>query len=200
MSPVLQKLVDEIAKLPGLGKKSAMRLALHILKLPEPEARALAESILQVKQRLHLCSRCGNLTEVELCVICADPRRESGLLCIVESPQEILRLEKATGYRGVYHVLGGVLSPLDGVGPEDLRVAELWKRFETEVFREVILALNPTADGDATSHYLLRELKQRKIPATRLARGVPIGAELEHVDEVTLARALAERTRVDDER
>ncbi|MCL4305964.1 recombination mediator RecR [bacterium] len=197
MSPTLQRLVDEIAKLPGLGKKSAMRLALHILKQSEPEARALAEAIMQVKLRLHLCARCGNLTEAELCVICADPKRDSAMVCIVESPQEILRFEKATGYRGVYHVLGGNLSPLDGVGPADLRIAELWKRADAEKFREVILALSPTADGDATCLYLLRELKHRGIPATRLARGVPIGAEIEHVDEVTLARALAERTRAD---
>ena len=197
MSPTLQRLVDEIAKLPGLGKKSAMRLALHILKQPESEARALAEAIIQVKLRLHMCTRCGNLTEVDLCVVCADPKRDGSVLCVVESPQEILRFEKATGFRGIYHVLGGVLSPLDGVGPEDLRMAELWKRTSSETFREVILALSPTADGDATSLYLLRELKQRNLPASRLARGVPIGAELEHVDEVTLARALAERTRVD---
>ncbi|MBK6910711.1 MAG: recombination protein RecR [bacterium] len=198
MSPTLERLIDQIAKLPGLGKKSALRIALHILKQSEPDARALAEAIMQVKLRLHLCPRCGNLTESELCVICADPKRDSQMLCIVESPQDILRLEKATGYRGVYHVLGGVLSPLDGVGPEALRMAELWTRTTHETFREVILAISPTADGDATSLYLLRELKEKQIPATRLARGVPIGAELEHVDEVTLARALAERTRMDN--
>ena len=197
MSPTLERLVDQIAKLPGLGKKSALRLALHILKQPEPEARALAEAIMQVKMRLHMCTRCGNLTEAELCGICVDSKRDSGLLCIVESPQDILRLEKATGFRGVYHVLGGVLSPLDGVGSEALRIADLWGRTEKESFHEVILALSPTSDGDATSLYLLRELKSRNITASRLARGVPIGAELEQVDEVTLARALAERTKAD---
>lgn len=197
MSPILERLVDQIAKLPGLGKKSALRLALHILKLPDAEARSLAEAIIQVKMRLHMCAKCGNLTEVELCNICSDSKRDAGLLCIVESPQDILRLERATGFRGVYHVLGGVLSPLDGVGPEALRIADLWTRTKQERFREVILALNPTADGDATSLYLQRELKIRSIPATRLARGVPIGAELEHVDEVTLARAMAERTKMD---
>lgn len=197
MSPTLERLIDQIAKLPGLGKKSAQRIALHILKQTEADARALAEAIVLVKTKLHLCAKCGNLTESDLCVICSDPKRDGQLLCIVESPQDILRLEKATGYRGVYHVLGGVLSPLDGIGPESLRMAELWTRTKHESFREVILALSPTADGDATSLYLLRELKDNNIPATRLARGVPIGAELEHVDEVTLARALAERTRVD---
>ena len=197
MSPTLERLVDQISKLPGLGKKSALRLALHILKQSENDARALADAIIQVKMRLHMCKRCGNLTEIELCGICSDAKRDGGLLCIVESPQDILRLEKATGYRGVYHVLGGVLSPLDGIGPESLRMAELWGRTKLEQFREVILALSPTADGDATSLYLLRELKDRNIAASRLARGVPIGAELEQVDEVTLARALAERTRVD---
>jgi len=197
MSPTLERLVDQIAKLPGLGKKSALRLAMHILKQSESDARALAEAIMQVKMRLHMCARCGNLTEVELCSICSDAKRDIGLLCIVESPQDILRLEKATAFRGVYHVLGGVLSPLDGVGPEALRIADLWTRTEHEQFREVILALSPTADGDATSLYLLRELKDRNIIASRLARGVPIGAELEQVDEVTLARAMAERTRVE---
>jgi recombination protein RecR len=197
MSPTLERLVDQIAKLPGLGKKSALRLAMHILKQPEPEARALAEAIMQVKMRLHMCARCGNLTEAELCAICLDAKRDSGLLCIVESPQDIMRLEKATGFRGMYHVLGGVLSPLDGVGPEALRMADLWDRTTKETFREVILALSPTADGDATSLYLLRELKNRNISASRLARGVPIGAELEQVDEVTLARAMAERTRAE---
>jgi len=197
MSPVLERLVDQIAKLPGLGRKSALRLAMHILKQSEADARALAEAIMQVKMRLHMCARCGNLTESELCGICTDSKRNTALLCIVESPQDILRLEKATGFRGVYHVLGGVLSPLDGVGPEALRIAELWKRTEKETFTEVILAVSPTADGDATSLYLLRELKIRKIAASRLARGVPIGAELEQVDEVTLARALAERTSAD---
>lgn len=198
MSPTLERLVDQIAKLPGLGKKSALRLALHILKQSEPDARALAEAIMQVKMRLHMCQRCGNLTEAELCVICLDAKRDGGLLCVVESPQDILRLEKATGFRGVYHVLGGVLSPLDGVAPEDLRIADLWKRTNEQTFREIILALSPTADGDATSLYLLRELKERKIPASRLARGVPIGAELENVDEVTLSRAMAERTKADN--
>ncbi|MBK6765971.1 MAG: recombination protein RecR [bacterium] len=198
MSPTLERLVDQIAKLPGLGKKSALRLALHILKQSEADARALADAIVQVKIKLHLCAQCGNLTEGDLCVICADQKRDGALLCIVESPQDILRLEKATGYRGVYHVLGGVLSPLDGVTPDDLRIADLWKRTDQHVFREVILALSPTADGDATSMYLLRELKARKLAASRLARGVPIGAELENVDEVTLSRALAERTKADN--
>lgn len=198
MSPTLERLVDQIAKLPGLGKKSALRLALHILKQSESDARALAEAIVQVKTKLHLCAQCGNLTESELCVICADAKRDSALLCIVESPQDILRLEKATGFRGVYHVLGGVLSPLDGVTPDDLHIAALWKRADSHTFREVILALSPTADGDATSLYLLRELKERSIPASRLARGVPIGAELENVDEVTLSRAMAERIKADN--
>ncbi len=197
MSPTLERLVDQIAKLPGLGKKSALRLAMHILKQSETDARALAEAIVQVKMRLHMCARCGNLTEVELCSICSDTKRDGELLCIVESPQDILRLEKATAFRGIYHVLGGVLSPLDGVGPEALRMTDLWNRTDHEKYREVILALSPTADGDATSLYLLRELKDRNIAASRLARGVPIGAELEQVDEVTLARAMAERTRAD---
>jgi recombination protein RecR len=197
LSPALGRLIESIAKLPGLGKKSATRLAMHILSKPEADARLLAQAILDVKTKIHLCASCGNLTEEDLCGICRDPKRDSGLLCIVESPQDILRLEKAAGFRGLYHVLGGVLSPLDGVGPDSLRMNELWERVTEKNFREVILALSPTADGDATTLYLMNELRERGTSVTRLARGIPIGAELEQVDEVTLARALEERTRME---
>ena len=197
LSPTLERLIESIAKLPGLGKKSATRIAMHILSNPEADARLLAQAILDVKTMIYLCASCGNLTEEELCGICRDPKRDAGLLCIVESPQDILRLEKAAGFRGLYHVLGGVLSPLDGIGPDSLRMNELWDRIAEQKFREVILALSPTTDGDATTLYLMNELRSRGVSVTRLARGIPIGAELEQVDEVTLARALEERTRME---
>ncbi|MCC6477334.1 recombination protein RecR [bacterium] len=197
LSPALERLIESIAKLPGLGKKSATRLAMHILSKPETEARILAQAILDVKTKIRLCDSCGNLTEEELCGICRDAKRDSGLLCIVESPQDILRLEKAAGFRGLYHVLGGILSPLDGIGPDSLRMNELWDRIQEQNFREIILALSPTADGDATTLYLMNELRARGLKVTRLARGIPIGAELEQVDEITLARALEERTRME---
>ena len=197
LSPALERLIESIAKLPGLGKKSATRLAMHILSKPETEARILAQAILDVKTKIRLCDSCGNLTEEELCGLCRDAKRDSGLLCIVESPQDILRLEKAAGFRGLYHVLGGILSPLDGIGPDSLRMNELWDRIQEQNFREIILALSPTADGDATTLYLMNELRARGLKVTRLARGIPIGAELEQVDEITLARALEERTRME---
>jgi recombination protein RecR len=195
-SPSLERLVDLIAKLPGLGRKSAARLALHILRHSDEEAEALAQAILDVKHRVRLCSVCSNFTEAEVCSICTDPKRDHSLICVVETPGDVIRLEKSGAYRGLYHVLGGTLSPLDGIGPDDLRVAELFQRAGDEAVREVILATNPTTDGDATALYLLRTLKANGMAVSRIARGVPVGAELEHVDEVTLASALEARTRI----
>jgi recombination protein RecR len=195
-SPSLERLVERISKLPGLGRKSAARLALHILRQPDEDARALAQAIIDVKERIHLCRVCANFTEDELCPMCADPRRDSGLICVVETPGDVLRIERTGAFRGLYHVLGGTLSPLDGIGPDELRITELFARLHEGAVREVILATNPTTDGDATALYLVRTLKERNIPASRLARGVPVGSELEQVDEVTLASALESRTRI----
>ena len=195
-SPSLDRLVELIAKLPGLGRKSAARLALHILLRPEEEARELSQAILDVKTKIQLCRTCSNFTEEEYCSLCRDQRRDHGLICVVETPGDVMRLERTASYRGLYHVLGGALSPLEGIGPEDLRIPQLLERLGDGKIREVILATNPTADGDATALYLARELKQRGVTASRIARGVPIGAELEHVDEVTLASAMESRTRL----
>ena len=195
-SPSLDRLVELIAKLPGLGRKSAARLALHILLRPEEEARDLSQAILDVKTKIQLCRTCSNFTEEEYCSLCRDQRRDHGLICVVETPGDVMRLERTASYRGLYHVLGGALSPLEGIGPEDLRIPQLLERLGDGNVREVILATNPTADGDATALYLARELKQRGVTASRIARGVPIGAELEHVDEVTLASAMESRTRL----
>jgi recombination protein RecR len=195
-SPSLDRLVELISKLPGLGRKSAARLALHILLQSEEDAANLAQAILDVKSKIHLCRSCSNFTEEELCFICSDPRRDQGLICVVETPGDVLRLEKTNSFRGLYHVLGGALSPLEGISPEDLRIAALFERLDSGSVREIILATNPTSDGDATALYLARELRDRGLIVSRIARGVPVGAELEHVDEVTLASALESRTRI----
>jgi len=195
-SPSLERLVELISKLPGLGRKSAARLALHILRHSEEEAEALAQAILDVKRLVHLCRVCSNFTESDVCSICTDPKRDHSVICVVETPGDVLRLEKSGAYRGLYHVLGGTLSPLDGIGPNDLRIAELFQRTQENSVREVILATNPTTDGDATALYLVRALKTDGLAVSRIARGVPVGAELEHVDEATLASAMESRTRI----
>ena len=195
-SPSLDRLVELISKLPGLGRKSAARLALFILHQTEDDAKNLAQAILDVKSKIRLCATCSNFTEEEYCSFCRDPRRDRGIICVVETPGDVLRLEKTGSYRGLYHVLGGALSPLEGIGPEDLRIAALFDRLGNGDVREIILATNPTADGDATALYLARELRNHTLIVSRIARGVPIGAELEHVDEVTLASAMETRTRI----
>ncbi len=195
-APSLERLVEQIAKLPGLGRKSAARIALHILRQSETDTANLAQAILDVKSRIRLCRLCSNFTEEDVCSICSDPKRDRSLICVVETPGEVLRLEKTGSYRGLYHVLGGTLSPLDGIGPDDLRIAELFSRLEDGTVREVILATNPTTDGDGTALYLVRGLKEQNIMVSRIARGVPVGAEIEQVDEVTLASALQSRTRM----
>jgi recombination protein RecR len=189
-------LVELISKLPGLGRKSAARLAMHILLQSEDEAKNLAQAIIDVKAKIRLCRSCSNFTEEEYCGICSDPRRDNGLICVVETPGDVLRLEKTNSFRGLYHVLGGALSPLEGISPDDLRIAALFERLDHGTVREIILATNPTSDGDLTAAYLARELRDRGLIVSRIARGVPYGAELEHVDEVTLASAMEARTRV----
>ncbi len=195
-SPSLDRLVELISKLPGLGRKSAARLALHILLQSEEDAKNLAQAIIDVKAKIRLCKSCSNFTEEDYCAICSDPRRDQGLICVVETPGDVLRLEKTNSFRGLYHVLGGALSPLEGISPEDLRIAALFERLDSGSVREIILATNPTSDGDATALYLARELRDRRLVVSRIARGVPVGAELEHVDEVTLASAMESRTRI----
>ncbi len=193
LPPALQDLIDEFARLPGIGRKTATRLALHLLKVPEPEAHALAESILRVKKNIRFCSQCSNITEQDPCAICSDPTRNRKQICVVEDPTGIMMIEKTNEYRGLYQVLGGVISPLDGVGPEDLNIKQLLNRLTGEV-EEVILALNPSTEGEATGIYLSRLIKPLGIKITRLARGVPLGSTLEFVDELTLGKALKSRS------
>jgi recombination protein RecR len=190
----LDDLVNALSRLPGIGRKTALRLAFHILKSERSEADELAGSIKRVKDQIKLCKRCFNFSEKEFCDICGDPNRNSKIICIVEDPQNIHLIEKTNEYNGLYHVLGGIISPLDGIGPEDLRIKELLNRVEG--VEEVIVALNPSTEGEATSIYLARLIKNMGINITRLARGVPLGSSLEFVDELTLSKALQARDKL----
>jgi recombination protein RecR len=191
-SPAVENLVAQLTRLPGVGSRTAHRLAFHLLRVPEDEALALASSIEEVKQRVRFCSECGNLTEEDRCEICRDERRDRALVCVVEQPADLVSLERTHEYRGLYHVLGGSLSPIDGVEPEDLRIDELMSRVEQNGIQEVVLATNPNMTGEATAAYLADRLRGR-VRVTRLASGLPVGGDLEYADEVTLGRALAGR-------
>ncbi|MGA9118413.1 MAG: recombination mediator RecR [Bacteroidota bacterium] len=191
-SESLQQLIDEFAGFPGIGRKTAQRLALHVLKLPREEVLRMADALVGVKDRIRHCSVCSNITEQDPCAICASPKRDRTIICVVEEPNDVMALEKTNEYRGLYHVLGGSLSPLDGVGPEQLRIKELLVRINTEV-GETILAMNPNVEGEATTIYLSRLLKPLGVKVSRLARGIPVGGDLEFSDEATLTRALEGR-------
>ena len=192
----LTALTAALATLPGIGPRSAERLALHLVQAEPGAARRLADAILSARERIRACSACGALTEQDPCLICADPRREPALVCVVERPVDILPLEKAGTFRGRYHVLGGKLSPVNGIEPEDLRIAELERRLAAEPIHEVILALPTDVEGDATSYYLARRLGSRTVRVTRLAHGLPAGSGLEFADELTLSRALEGRREI----
>jgi recombination protein RecR len=191
-APSVDNLIVQLARLPGVGRRTAQRLAFHILKASEADALALADAIREVKERIGFCTECGNLAEEPLCTVCADARRDRSLICVVEDPSDLVALERTHEYRGLYHVLGGALSPIDGVDPEDLRIAELVGRVEGGDVAEVLLATNPTMTGEATAAYLADRLRGRT-RVTRLASGLPVGGDLEYADEVTLGRALAGR-------
>ena len=190
-SPTVERLIVELAKLPGIGPRTAQRLTFHILRLQPAEILPLAKAIAEVKERVGFCRLCFNLAEDELCPVCADPRRDLTILCVVEQPFDIVTIERTREYRGRYHVLGGALSPIDGVEPDDLRIAELVARTQDGV-EEVILATNPTMTGEATAMYVA-EMLPEQIRVTRLASGLPVGGDLEYADELTLGRALAGR-------
>jgi recombination protein RecR len=191
-SPAVENLVAQLSRLPGVGSRTAQRLAFHLLQRPKDEALALALAIQEVKERVRFCRECGNLTEDETCAICLDTRRDHTLICVVEQPVDLVSLERTHEYRGLYHVLGGALSPLDGVEPEHLRVDELIARAERNGVQEVVLAMNPNMTGEATAAYLADRLRGR-VRVTRLASGLPVGGDLEYADEVTLGRALTGR-------
>ena len=189
----MARLIDELRKLPGVGNKSAQRLAFHILRSPEEDAEALAGAIRDLKQSLHLCTICNNITDVEPCVFCASATRNQRVVCVVEEPTNIASIEKTRGYNGVYHVLHGAISPLHGVGPEHLRISSLTKRVESGDVDEVILATNPTVEGEATAHYLTKLLKRANVKITRIATGIPAGSDIEYADEVTMSKAMEGR-------
>lgn len=195
-SKTLERLVDAFAHLPGIGKKSAQRVALYLLEEGKGEAEALAKAILELKEKVSHCSVCFNLTEDDPCAFCTDPKRDSEVICVVEDPKDMLAIENTGGYRGRYHVLGGVLSPLEGVGESDLHIQELLDRIEPPV-KEVILATNPTIEGEMTAAHLVRILKEKNIRVTRIARGVPFGGSLEFNDAVTVAKAIEGRSLID---
>ena len=188
-SPIA-RLIQQLAKLPGVGEKTAARLAFHILRAAPEDAAALAAAIAEVRQKIRFCSTCCDLTEADPCGICRDARRDAGLVCVVAQPQDVIAIERAGGYRGRYHVLHGLLSPLDGVGPDDLRVAELVRRSGDGTIREAILATSPSVEGEATAVYLSKLLRPLGVRTSRIATGVPIGGELEYADQATLARAI----------
>lgn len=208
-SPSVEALVEQLMRLPTVGRKTAQRLAAYILKMPREEVEALAQALLAVKERVRQCAICFNVTDEEICAICRSPRRDHTTICVVEEPSDVLALERTGEYRGVYHVLGGVISPLDGIGPDDLRIRELVTRVAPinddpqcaarypggciPRVQEVILALNPNVEGDTTAYYLAQLLKPLGVRVTRIARGLPIGGDLEYADEATLSRALEGR-------
>jgi recombination protein RecR len=192
LSPAVQNLVAQLTRLPGIGTRTAQRLAFHLLQVPKVEALALADAIRDVKERVRFCRECGNLTEAELCEICEDARRDRTIVCVVEQPVDLVSLERTAEFRGLYHVLGGALSPLDGVEPEHLRIDELVRRVDRDGIAEVVLATNPNMTGEATAAYIADRLRGR-VRVTRLASGLPVGGDLEYADEVTLGRALTGR-------
>jgi recombination protein RecR len=189
----MTRLIDELKKLPGVGNKSAQRLAFHILRSSEDDATLLADAVREVKSKLRLCSICNNITEVDPCVYCSNPTRNQHLICVVEEPTSISSIEKTRHFNGVYHVLHGTLSPLHGVGPEHLRINNLIKRMENGSVEEVILATNPTVEGEATATYLSKLLKSEGVKVTRIATGVPVGSDIEYADEVTMQKAMEGR-------
>jgi recombination protein RecR len=189
----VQRLIDELARLPGIGQKTAQRLAFHLLAVEETDARRLASAIVDMREQVSLCARCYNVAAGEECSICRDSRRDNTLVCVVERAQDVVVVERTQEFRGRYHVLGGSLSPINGVGPGQIRIEELKARIGPEGISELILATNPTVEGDATAMYIARELKPLGVKVTRLASGLPVGGDLDYADELTLGRALAGR-------
>lgn len=192
----LARLVAELEKLPGVGPKSAQRLAFHLLRLPAEEARQLAEAIIEVKERIRHCDVCFNFSEQEQCEICRNPRRDQSILCVVAEPRDLMALERTNEFRGLYHVLGGVISPMDGIGPEALRIRELVTRVQDGKVKEMILATNPTLEGDTTSMYVARLLKPFDIRVTKIAFGLPVGGDMDYADQATLIQALEGRREI----
>jgi recombination protein RecR len=194
---VVQDLIDELGRLPGVGPKSAQRMAFHLLNAEAADVRRLASVLVEVKEKVRFCSTCGNVAEEEECRICRDPRRDVSVLCVVEEPKDVVAIERTREFRGRYHVLGGAISPIDGIGPDELRIRELMPRLSDGTVTEVILATDPNLEGEATATYLARLVKPMDLRVTRLASGLPVGGDLEYADEVTLGRAFEGRRLLD---
>lgn len=192
----IARLISELSRLPGIGPKTAQRLALHCVRMPREQAQNLAEALLDVKDRIIYCSTCGNITDTDPCRICADPGRDPSILCLVEEPKDLVAMEKTREFRGRYHVLGGAISPMEGIGPDDLRLKELLPRLAGGEVKEVVLATGPDVEGEATALYAARLIKPLGVRVTRIAHGLPVGGDLDYVDEVTLARALEGRREI----
>lgn len=192
----MEKLINELSKLPTIGRKSAQRLAFHILKTSKEEASALANAIIELKEKIITCSRCFNITDVDPCRICTDDSRDKSLLCIVEEPKDLLIIEKMGCYKGLYHILQGALSPLRGITPDDLRIEELLERIKKGNFKEIIIATNPNVEGEATATYLSDLLKSINVSVTRLGRGIPMGGDLEYADQMTISKAFEGRRKI----
>ena len=192
----IEQLAEQFAQLPGIGRKTAHRLALYILKMSREEVVTMAKAMVNVKDKVRYCTICSNITETDPCAICSNTKRERSSICVVEEPHDVLAIEKTNEFKGLYHVLGGALSPLDGIGPDDLKIKELLQRLSTSTIEEIILALNPNVEGETTTLYLSKLLKPLGIKITRIARGLPVGSDLEFADEATLSRAFEGRTAV----
>ena len=190
----LENLIEKLCSLPGIGPKSAQRIALYLLSIPREEALQIAEAIVEAKEKVRHCSVCFNMTEGELCDICSDSRRDETIICVVEEPRDVIAIERSGSFRGKYHVLGGAISPIDGVGPDELRFSELMSRIREAEVSELVIATNPNAEGEATAMYLARMVRPMGVKVTRIASGLPVGGDLEYADEVTLGRALEHRT------
>jgi len=190
--PIL-KLIDSLSKLPGIGKKTAERLALHILHASSQEAATLAADIIELKSHIKLCTICFALSDQDICRICADPVRDKMLICVVENPTDMAAIEKSHAYSGTYHILGGVLSPMDGIGPDDIRIKELITRADPKTIKEIILATKTNVEGEATASYILEKLKKTKIKVTRIASGIPMGGDLQYIDQLTMQKAMEKR-------
>ena len=195
-TPALQKLIDELGKLPGVGPKSAQRIAFHLIKIPEQDALSLSNAIQQAKQKVRFCETCFNMSDEVICEICSDSQRDSTLVCVVEEPRDIVALERTREYKGLYHVLQGAINPIDGIGPEQLKIRELLERLKGNTLQEVILCTNPNIEGEATAMYLAKLIEPLGIQVSRIASGLPVGGDLEYADELTLGRALEGRRKI----
>jgi len=195
-TPALQKLIDELGKLPGVGPKSAQRIAFHLIKIPDHDALSLADAIQQAKQKVRFCETCFNMSDEAICEICSDAQRDSSLVCVVEEPRDIVALERTREYKGLYHVLQGAINPIDGIGPEQLKVRELLERLKGNTVLEVILCTNPNIEGEATAMYLAKLIEPLGMQVSRIASGLPVGGDLEYADELTLGRALEGRRNI----